>query len=68
MIDDVCNCGVGEGGVGEGKCGGFLEVDGRKFGMESVGRGFQQFMGIRHFFLLHQVQYFRPILGLVLLV
>ena len=35
MIDDVCNC-----GVGEGRGGGFLEVDGRKVGMEYVGRGF----------------------------
>ena len=40
MIDDVCNYGVGEGGVGEGRGGGFLEVDGRKVGMEYVGRGF----------------------------
>ena len=35
MIDDVCNY-----GVGEGRGGGFLEVDGRKVGMEYVGRGF----------------------------
>ena len=40
MIDDACNCGVGEGGVGECRGGGFLEVDGRKVGMEYVGRGF----------------------------
>ena len=35
MIYDVCNY-----GVGEGRGGGFLEVDGRKVGMEYVGRGF----------------------------